>query len=130
MLPHRLKRLITIEHTKLSFIVLILYCGLIFFLSSLSQIELPSSVINFDKLLHISAYSVLGFLSYQTFINYKKESHTFISIIIPFVFSLLYGISDEIHQSFVPGRESDVYDVITDAIGIIIGIFIYRRFII
>jgi len=32
--------------------------------------------------------------------------------------SLLYAISDEIHQSFVPGRDSDPLDVLVDAIGI------------
>ncbi len=30
---------------------------------------------------------------------------------------LLYGISDEFHQSFVPGRHPDPYDVLTDVCG-------------
>ena len=32
--------------------------------------------------------------------------------------SLLYAISDEFHQSFVPGREADPLDVVVDACGI------------
>ena len=32
--------------------------------------------------------------------------------------SLAYAVSDEIHQSFVPGRVSDPFDVLVDAIGI------------
>lgn len=32
--------------------------------------------------------------------------------------SFLYAISDEFHQSFVPGRESDPLDVLADALGI------------
>jgi VanZ family protein len=32
--------------------------------------------------------------------------------------SLLYAITDEIHQSFVPGRDADPLDVLVDAVGI------------
>ena len=34
------------------------------------------------------------------------------------VISLLYAVSDEYHQSFVPGREADPLDVLVDALGI------------
>ena len=39
--------------------------------------------------------------------------------------SLLYGISDEYHQSFVPGREAGVADAIADTIGGFLGVWIY-----
>ncbi len=38
----------------------------------------------------------------------------------------LYGISDEIHQSFVPFREADVADVIADTIGAFCGVYLYQ----
>jgi VanZ family protein len=38
------------------------------------------------------------------------------------VLSVLYGISDEWHQAFVPGRTPDVRDVMTDAIGAACGL--------
>jgi VanZ family protein len=34
---------------------------------------------------------------------------------------MLYGISDEFHQYFVPGRSVDVYDVLADALGGLLG---------
>ena len=123
-----IKRFIKIEHTVGSSILLFLYCGLIFFFSSLPLIILPSNIIGLDKLLHIIAYAGLGFLSYQVLVNYRNGERTFLLIIITFIFSLCYGISDEFHQSFVPGREPDVYDVIADGIGSSIGIFVYHRF--
>ncbi|MDD2225086.1 MAG: VanZ family protein [Candidatus Shapirobacteria bacterium] len=39
----------------------------------------------------------------------------------------LYAISDEIHQSFVPGRTSRLRDTLIDLIGILIGIFIIDK---
>ncbi len=36
---------------------------------------------------------------------------------VPFVFVILYGMSDEWHQSFVPGRSPDLRDVMADGIG-------------
>jgi VanZ family protein len=38
--------------------------------------------------------------------------------------AVLYGLSDEWHQSFVPGRTPDVVDILTDAIGAAIGLLL------
>ncbi len=38
----------------------------------------------------------------------------------------LYGISDEIHQSFVPFREAEVADVIADILGAFSGVYLYQ----
>ncbi|HSH41142.1 MAG TPA: VanZ family protein, partial [Arenicellales bacterium] len=38
--------------------------------------------------------------------------------------AVLYGISDEWHQSFVPGREPDVLDVLADGVGAAVGILL------
>jgi VanZ family protein len=43
-----------------------------------------------------------------------------------FAFCVLYGVSDEWHQSFVPGRQSDPWDVVKDAAGTLIGLGVYR----
>ena len=39
------------------------------------------------------------------------------NVLIAFLVAVLYGISDEFHQSFVPGRTPDVWDVACDAAG-------------
>ena len=43
------------------------------------------------------------------------------------VISLLYAISDEYHQRFVEGRDSDILDVLTDAIGIAFAFTVIDR---
>jgi VanZ family protein len=38
-----------------------------------------------------------------------------------------YGVVDEVHQSFVPGRVGDPMDVLKDAAGAVIGLLVRRR---
>jgi len=49
-------------------------------------------------------------------------------VMLSVLLSCLYGISDEIHQHFVPYRDADVMDVLADTIGGIMGVYIYQRF--
>jgi VanZ family protein len=39
----------------------------------------------------------------------------------------LYGVSDEIHQAFVPGRSSDVLDWMADTAGTLVALYLFRR---
>jgi VanZ family protein len=41
--------------------------------------------------------------------------------------ALLYAVTDEFHQSFVEGRDSDPLDVVADAAGIAVGVAVARR---
>ncbi len=43
---------------------------------------------------------------------------------VAFAIAVLYGVSDEWHQSFVPGRNPDVLDIVTDAIGAATGLLV------
>lgn len=52
-------------------------------------------------------------LFFQVSFDWMKRQ----SVILAFVITCLYGVSDEFHQKFVPGRTPDVYDVVADAIG-------------
>jgi VanZ family protein len=47
-------------------------------------------------------------------------------VILSVVLSSLYGVSDEIHQYFVPFREADLLDVLADTLGGILGVYIYH----
>jgi len=42
--------------------------------------------------------------------------------------STLYGISDEIHQYYVPQRYAELGDVLADFVGSVAGVFAYRSF--
>lgn len=37
---------------------------------------------------------------------------------------IIYAISDEFHQSFIPGRSAEIRDVLIDTFGVIIGIIV------
>ena len=47
------------------------------------------------------------------------------AVVLSFIICLLYAISDEVHQTLIPGRSGEVSDVILDTIGASIGILIY-----
>ena len=73
------------------------------------------------KTAHIVEYGILATLLYRAIVNsdVEKRKAMWVSILIAF----LYGLTDEFHQSFIPGREPRIRDVIIDTIGA--SIFIY-----
>ena len=103
------------------------YCGLIFVLSSFSRPFPPAAALFSDKLLHVVEYSVLGFLAARALFSLDvKSSHKFL-FMVAVVFSTLYGLSDEFHQSFVPGRNAAIGDFVADAVGALIGAAVYWK---
>lgn len=60
-------------------------------------------------------------------INVFKRSgiKIFKGIMLSLVFCILYAISDELHQLFVPGRGAQVKDVVIDSSGAVVGIGVY-----
>jgi VanZ family protein len=100
------------------------YAGLIFYLSSQPHPEedLPSFVGLFsDKVLHLIEYAVLGGLCYVALRWGTNESWRSAALPLAVLFASLYGISDEVHQSFVPFRESSWLDWVADTIGATAG---------
>ncbi|MCQ2506206.1 MAG: VanZ family protein [Lachnospiraceae bacterium] len=71
------------------------------------------------KTAHAGEYAVLCFFAAQSFLQYSntKFSSKLKMIIAGFVTSVLYAITDEIHQSFVPGRACMAGDVLIDSSG-------------
>ncbi|MEN8265245.1 MAG: VanZ family protein [Nitrospirota bacterium] len=94
------------------------YMVTIFYLSSLRNLNLPSLPQNSDKVLHMLAYILLAFLFYHTF---KKSGIRKYVFILAFLSASIYGISDEIHQYYVPGREAAIGDLFADFFGAMIG---------
>lgn len=104
--------------------LLLAYCSFIFFLSHQSALPTPMLFVGQDKLFHAAAYAILGFLA-MSYCNCVIEGsgHAYI---VAMIFSGLYGASDEWHQSFIIGREADVFDWLADCIGATIAINITR----
>ena len=75
------------------------------------------------KLAHFSLYFLMGVLSFLTVVSYKKF-RLFLRFLISYLFSVLYAVSDEIHQLFVPGRSGEIRDVFVDSCGVILSLLI------
>ncbi len=75
------------------------------------------------KSAHFSVYTILGMLTYNAFRISERFSKK-VTILFSMLVCLLYAISDEIHQYFVPGRACRVLDVSIDFSGVMFGILI------
>ena len=72
---------------------------------------------------HFTAFFILALLVIMLLMCYFDGKKVFLySLII----CLLYAISDEIHQYFVPGRACQFADVIIDFSGSVMGIILYN----
>jgi len=105
----------------------IIYCGLIFIQSSYSSYDGLPEFGGADKLWHFCAYAALGALFYRAFsntpiINLKVRQIILVSIVC----ASLYGLSDEIHQYFIPSRQASLADWGADVFGSIGGACFYR----
>ena len=93
-----------------------LFMALIFYLSAQTgdRVGIPAP---WDKLVHGSAYALLGGLLQRGLGRPGPAWGT----------AALYGLSDEIHQHFVPGRSLDPADWLADCIGAAIGVWLAGR---
>ena len=78
-----------------------------------------------DKLLHFIAYFILAVLLSLTLL-FQKKNRLFKKryILFSIIISSVYGLLDEIHQSFIPGRSNEVLDWAADSIGAAAGILL------
>lgn len=107
-------------------LTLLAYCSLIFWLSDQQTLPMPSTFEFQDKFLHAGAYWVMGVLSWRAFRHFGMPALTL--SIVSLLFCSLYGVSDEWHQSFVPGRESSAADWLADSFGAAMAMLMLLRF--
>jgi len=126
-----------------SWLLVILWAGLIFLISSSSDpyALLPAKVfqwiskslfqgIQLTKVVgllgHIVQFGILAVLLVHALAwpEALSPKHVWLSIIL----SALYGLTDEIHQLFVPGRAFQWVDVLVDGLGILLGLSLYVFF--
>ncbi|ETA66823.1 MAG: hypothetical protein PWQ75_706 [Methanolobus sp.] len=128
----------------------ILYAGFIFYLSAQANLSIPASVFkipimyeladiaknmgfgflvdiadyahgHIDKVAHMFLYFGLGVLLHLTFKNSDNVVLRKYAALFAVILGVIYGITDEFHQSFVPGRSSSVHDLLADGIGVTIA---------
>ncbi|MTI46830.1 MAG: VanZ family protein [Firmicutes bacterium] len=72
---------------------------------------------------HFFSYLVLGILVINAL--RRSEVSSYKSIILSLAICIIYAISDEFHQAFVPGRGPQIKDVFIDSSGATIGVSVY-----
>ena len=102
-----------LNRSRAAILAALIWAALLFWQSSSSG---AGSLLSFlpagsDKVAHFGAYAVLGAL--LTLAVGKP--------MVGWVLAVAYGISDEIHQAFVPGRFASVGDLVADALGAALG---------
>ncbi len=131
----------------LRWIPALLWMGLIFYLSAQpagTSSELSSTVMDWilrfveswqivdesvfhvliRKTAHIGAYFVLAIFTMLA-LSKPRVMSVWRQAGIALTICVLYAISDEVHQLFVPGRSGEVRDVMIDTVGALIGIGVY-----
>ncbi len=109
----------------LIYLPLCIYWTTLFVLTSLPAVEVPSIDIS-DKIEHFFAFFGLTILTTFTFafqnkIIFAKQHH----LIVTFLLLSFYGVLDEVHQLFIPGRSCEFLDWFADFTGVLAGILIF-----
>lgn len=105
----------------LRFLPAVVWMGIIFYLSSLPSLQLTGEFSIYDtalrKVAHLLEFGVLYLLWYWATGKSKNSA----------VIAILYAVSDELHQSFVPTRTAEALDLLFDLLGIAIALFITKH---
>lgn len=111
---------------RLSLVLALAWMGYIFYLSSQHTLDIPSLFEYQDKVMHFTAYGVLGVFLLGAMLL-RPGGYTATQVALATLIASLYGISDEIHQSFVPGRDPDVLDWLADTSGALLATLVLAR---
>lgn len=97
-------------------VIFISYVLLVIFISLVPQPAGAGSG-NLDKIVHASLYFVMGVIAYLAFNTLGKR-------IVIFIFMLLLGVSLELFQMYIPGRDISLYDALSNTAGLALSFFL------
>ncbi|MDD5166322.1 MAG: VanZ family protein [Candidatus Omnitrophica bacterium] len=99
----------------------IIYAIFIFSVSSIPGTELPGLFKGQDIVFHILGYAVFAFLINRALREYFSWRSRLMRLSWVFVIAIIYALSDEFHQSFIPYRLASWKDIVSDGLGIFIA---------
>ena len=105
---------------RLSLLLALALMALLFYLSHQPSLETPMLFSGQDKVLHAAVYALLGLLLLAAQPR-QAQGYSWQQVGISALIASLYGLSDEIHQYFIPGRSSEVLDWVADTVGALIA---------
>jgi len=89
----------------------------IWILSSRPTLPLPPGIPLLDKAAHFAAYAFLAWATGLWFPGETWRARPLRTALIVTAICAAYGVVDEIHQSFVPGRDMNAWDWLADVLG-------------
>jgi VanZ family protein len=113
------------KNRPLRWAAVVAWMGLIFFLSAQPRLPLvmPTAWSQAQDVIgHFTVYAVLSVLVWWA-LRGAGVRHPLLWALAATVF---YSFTDEFHQSFVPNRHPDVFDLATDFVGAVIALLIVR----
>jgi len=112
----------TLAAAVLKRVFLLTMLGGIFYLSHQPSLKvIPPFFPHQDKVIHAGMYF---FLSISMIVN-RDLCRGFHPLAVIFILGSIYAVSDEIHQSYVPGRDCSAGDLLADIVGLSIGLSVY-----
>ena len=106
--------------------LILIWALIIFVFSSIQNPSNFGSSVIFSIVFHLVEYIILAFLVTIAFHRTNRFSNLFFLVGVPLILVALYAASDEIHQSYVDGRQASVKDFYLDVFGASLGIFCAR----
>ena len=98
----------------------VLHMLAIFMASSVSDVPAAPGGVS-DKAVHAVVYGVLSALFLRALAGGRWQGVTVSRTIAAVVLATTYGMTDEVHQAFVPTRHAEIADVVANALGAIIA---------
>jgi VanZ family protein len=107
------------------------YAVLILIVSSIPDLKTPQLGFEYqDKLYHFIEYGIFSVFLFFALLNSSKDFLRKNVLLISLLIGASFGILDELHQKFIPGRQADVLDFTADFVGVAliqICFWVYHR---
>jgi VanZ family protein len=103
---------------------LLAWMGLIFYLSAQPDLPHPDTGwlgLALSSGAHVFVFGVLAIL-WARVLGERRYA-----LLVAFLLTMLYALSDEFHQAFVPGRYPDPWDLLADGLGAVLALALWRR---
>lgn len=112
-------------HQIASVLLVCCWFATIYYLSSLPSLDFDLHFGARDKLFHMLAYGLLGIFLLGV-MRPSPVGYSFNQVGLATLIATLYGITDEWHQAYVPGRTSDPLDLLADSLGALLATLAVR----